>query len=224
MKALKLKLFQETACYKKPFALKVAETYPLPPYSTVKGFLHYVLKAKDYINMAISVQGDYEDKYVNLQTFYFYKGKEITKMPLNVHYLHNVELVIHAFAQEKILSNIVENIKNSGEIFSLGRREDIVRLDEVKIVNFHQLDLDEEDEVFVLKYSAYIPKFYNYEAITGINYDLNFKYNVKNGIREWEKIKVIYAEKGRNAISNGKVYVDEENDIILFNRRVEDVL
>ena len=35
MKILKLKLFQETACYKKPFAFKVAETYPLPPYSTV---------------------------------------------------------------------------------------------------------------------------------------------------------------------------------------------
>lgn len=35
MKVLKLKLFQETACYKKPFAFKVAETYPLPPYSTI---------------------------------------------------------------------------------------------------------------------------------------------------------------------------------------------
>jgi len=224
MKALKLKLFQETACYKKPFAFKVAETYPLPPYSTVKGFLHYILKARDYIDMAVSVQGDYEDKYVNLQTFYFYKGKEITKMPLNVHYLHNVELLIHVFAQEKILNSIIENIRNSEEFFSLGRREDLVRLDEVKMIDFEQLDLDEESDIFILRYSAYIPKFYNYEAITGINYDLNFKYNVKNGVREWEKIKVIYAEKERNAVSNGKIYVDQENDIIFFNRRVEEVL
>lgn len=35
MKILRLKLFQESACYKKPFAFKVAETYPLPPYSTI---------------------------------------------------------------------------------------------------------------------------------------------------------------------------------------------
>ncbi|MDN5276640.1 MAG: CRISPR-associated protein Cas5t [Clostridiales bacterium] len=224
MKALKLKLFQETACYKKPFAFKVAETYPLPPYSTVKGFLHYILKARDYIDMTVSVQGDYEDKYVNLQTFYFYKGKEITKMPLNVHYLHNVELLIHVFSREEVLNSIIENIRNSEEFFSLGRREDLVRLDDVKMIDFEQVDLDEENDMFVLKYSAYIPKFYNYEAITGINYDLNFKYNVKNGVREWEKIKVIYAEKERNAVSNGKIYVDQENDIIFFNRRVEEVL
>lgn len=46
MKYLKMKLFQETACYKKPFAFKVAETYPLPPYSTVIGMFHKILVAK----------------------------------------------------------------------------------------------------------------------------------------------------------------------------------
>ncbi|REJ22523.1 CRISPR-associated protein Cas5, partial [Caldibacillus debilis] len=30
MKALRIKAFQETACYTKPFANKVTETYPLP--------------------------------------------------------------------------------------------------------------------------------------------------------------------------------------------------
>ena len=44
MKILKLKLYQETACYKKPFATKVAETYPLPPYSTVIGMFHKILQ------------------------------------------------------------------------------------------------------------------------------------------------------------------------------------
>ena len=45
MKILKLKLYQETACYKKPFATKVAETYPLPPYSTIIGMFHKILQA-----------------------------------------------------------------------------------------------------------------------------------------------------------------------------------
>lgn len=223
MKALKLKFFQETACYKKPFAFKVAETYPLPPYSTVKGFLHYILNADDFINMAISVQGDYEDKFINLQTFYFYKEKEITKCPLNVHYLHNVELLIHIFTKEEILDSIIKNIKNSNEFFSLGRREDIVRIDDIKKVEFKEIDLDEEDDIYILKHSAYIPKFYNYDALTGINYNLNFKYDMKNEIREWEKVKVIYVEKGSNAITNGKIYLDEAGDIIFLNKKVEEI-
>ena len=55
MNIIKLKLFQETACYKKPFAFKVAETYPLPPYSTVIGMLHKVLQAQngEYFDMNI---------------------------------------------------------------------------------------------------------------------------------------------------------------------------
>ena len=48
MKALKLGLYQETVCYKKPYAFKVTETYPLPPYSTVIGFLHNVINATEY--------------------------------------------------------------------------------------------------------------------------------------------------------------------------------
>ena len=47
MKALRIKAYQETACYKRPFANKVTETYPLPPYSTVKGMLHAVMAAKE---------------------------------------------------------------------------------------------------------------------------------------------------------------------------------
>lgn len=54
MKLLRLKIFQETACYLKPFAFKVGETFPLAPFSTVKGMLHAVLDAKEYIPMNIS--------------------------------------------------------------------------------------------------------------------------------------------------------------------------
>ena len=55
MRALRLDLFQETACYKKPFALKISETYPLPPYSTVNGMLHKLLDAKEYIPINICI-------------------------------------------------------------------------------------------------------------------------------------------------------------------------
>ena len=69
MKILKLKLFQESACYKKPFAFKVSETYPLPPYSTVIGMFHKIIGAKsgEYYPMNISIQGDYESIFSDYQ-------------------------------------------------------------------------------------------------------------------------------------------------------------
>ncbi|MEZ2661269.1 CRISPR-associated protein Cas5, partial [Aneurinibacillus aneurinilyticus] len=62
MRVLRLKLFQETACYTKPFANKVAETYPLPPYSTVKGMIHQLLQANELLPLLFSVQGSYETR------------------------------------------------------------------------------------------------------------------------------------------------------------------
>ena len=61
MKILKLKLYQENVCYRKPFSFKVAETYPLPPYSTVIGMLHNILDAKngETYKFDISIQGTY---------------------------------------------------------------------------------------------------------------------------------------------------------------------
>lgn len=92
MKVLKMKLFQETACYKKPFAYKVAETYPLPPYSTVIGMFHKILQAKngEYFPMEVSVQGKYESIFSNYQTLRMYKKNKVTSMPRNVHQLLNV--------------------------------------------------------------------------------------------------------------------------------------
>ena len=74
MAILKLKIFQETACYKKPLAFKVAETYPLPPYSTVIGMFHKIIGAKpgEYFPMNISIQGNYESIFNNYQTFFLH--------------------------------------------------------------------------------------------------------------------------------------------------------
>ena len=94
MKALRLDLFQETACYREPFAIKISETYPLPPYSTINGLLHRILDAKEYIPMRISIQGDYESLVNEYQTTYFYKKNTVTKMPMNQHLLLNVISII----------------------------------------------------------------------------------------------------------------------------------
>lgn len=211
MKILKLKLHQETACYKKPFAFKVAETYPLPPYSTVIGMLHKILQAKtgEYFPMNISIQGNYESIFSNYQNLRMFKGKDqVTAMPRNIHQLLNVELVIHVKAEDEIIDKLYTNITQGVETFTLGRNEDLVRVDEIKIIQEPKI---EEYKLENVKYNAYIPS----EKIQGINYRLNTTYTIKNDLRKWEKVDVKYVEKHTN-IDLEEALQDEEGDYIFF--------
>src|SRR5699024_7486150 len=76
MKVLRIKVFQETACYTKPFANKVAETYPLPPYSTVKGLIHAILDVDGLIPFSLSIQGDFESQIIDYRTMYCVKKRQ----------------------------------------------------------------------------------------------------------------------------------------------------
>lgn len=221
MRVLKLNLFQETVCYKKPFAFKVGETYPLPPYSTVTGMLHKVLKVEPGsppIPMRISIQGNYENKFVNYQSMYFFKSSQITKMPLNIHLLYNVELIIHIDAAEEILDSIVEGLKSLEEHLNLGRKEDIVRIDEVKYVEVRTFDPYSEGKSFIIQKPIYIPIDFLPSDVEGINYRLNWKYTVVNGLRQWEKINVKYVEEGTEITDEVQVDNDgEPGDLVYFN-------
>lgn len=222
VKCLKIEAYQETACYKKPYAFKVAETYPLPPYSTVKGLIHYILQAKQFYDMAISVQGDYESFIENYQTFRFIKGESGTTMPLKIHLLHNVNLLIHIYTDEEIMQKVYKSILNFPEALSLGRREDLLTVRKVKFVEFQEFNTKKEE--YVLKYNAYIPSIYNLSSMNEgmIKYRLNYKYEIgKSGIRKWvEKIDVFYVESG-NTLFEETIYKDDEGDAIFFHKKVE---
>lgn len=212
MKILKLKLYQESACYKKPFAFKIAETYPLPPYSTVIGMFHKIIEAKsgEYFPMNISVQGEYESIFSNYQNLRMFKGKnKVTAMPRNVHQLLNVNLIIHMEAEDKVVETIYENILNGKQSFTLGRNEDLVRVDEVKIVK----ETKKVEEV-LLKHNAYIPVQRDDEII-GINYRLNTIYSIENDLRKWNKVNVKYVESYMNSGLEEAIQ-DEDNDLIFF--------
>lgn len=214
MKILKLNLFQETACYKKPLALKVAETYPLPPYSTIIGMLHKILQAKpcEYFDMNISVQGEYESIFTNYQNLRMYKGKDkVTSMPRNVHQLLNINLVIHVQAEDEVIDKIYQNIVNGKETFSLGRNEDMVRIDGIKYVqNIEQVRRDQANR------NAYVPLEKLGEDMPGINYNLNTVYHITpDNLRKYDKVKVKYIEEDSNILLKN-VLKDEDGDYIIF--------
>jgi CRISPR-associated protein Cas5t len=209
-----MKLFQETACYKKPFAFKVAETYPLPPYSTVIGMFHKIIGAKpgEYYPMNISIQGDYESIFSNYQNLRMFKGKgKVTQMPRNVHQLLNVNLIIHMQAEDETVEKIYNNVISGKESFTLGRNEDLVRVDEIKIIDKPK----EVRDKFINNHNAYIPVKYTDEYVNGINYRLNSVYTIKNELRNWEKVDVKYIEKHTNE-SILETLQDEDGDYIFW--------
>ncbi|OQP05479.1 type I-B CRISPR-associated protein Cas5 [Geobacillus sp. 46C-IIa] len=232
MKALRLKLFQETACYKKPFASKVAETYPLPPYSTVKGMIHALLRADRFISMRLSVQGEYEAKLLDYQRHYFFKKLDtvafplildgiqenrfvydtngISTMPIYTHMLYGVNLLIHVEVEDSVLEQVIQAIEGGGIHYSLGRWEDLVRIDEYKIVFVEELD-EEKD----LRYHAYISDHLLDIDTRHIPYEIPWKYEIVNGVRKWEKVKVGYVPKGTTAPEG--VCIDEDGELVFFH-------
>ncbi len=214
MAILKLKLFQETACYKKPFALKVAETYPLPPYSTVIGMFHKIIGAKpgEYYPMNISIQGEYESIFNNYQNLRMFKGKDkVTSMPRNVHQLLNIKLLIHLQAKQEVVDKIYKNIIEGKETFTLGRNEDMVRVDDIKIIEAPK----QIEYGYVNKYNAYVPVSQTNDFVRGINYKLNTTYKIENNLRKWEKVDVKYLEKGTEQELDN-ILQDEDGDYIFW--------
>ncbi|MFT9848917.1 type I-B CRISPR-associated protein Cas5b [Aneurinibacillus sp. REN35] len=228
MKVLRLKLFQETACYKKPHACKVSETYPLPPFSTVKGMLHAVMDARTLIPMKLCIQGEYDTIISDYQTHYFFKKDktdefaltadglgitrklaDITTMPIYRHLLYHVHLTIFVQAEANILQQLQERICSSCHI-SLGRWEDLVRVDECEIVELTEVeDADLTLHAFVpakfIRDSSYIP------------YRLNWTYRIVNGVRVWDKIEAGYVQKGSAIEADEGIWVDDEETAVFFH-------
>ena len=229
MEALRLELFQEMACYKKPFAFKVGETYPLPPYSTVKGMLHALLGATEYVPMRLSIQGSYETKFADYQRHYFFKAtdvsefplvmdglnlavswKHMTTMPIYVHLLLNVKLVIHVSASGSVLDALTDGIRR-GVPISLGRWEDLVRIDHVERVHLRPAAQD-----ITSPYDMYLPLQADVEDmdyIRGIPFRLNWKYEIRHGVRQWQRIPVRYISSG-TVLYGGDVWQDEQYPVI----------
>jgi CRISPR-associated protein Cas5t len=232
MKVLRLILFQETACYKKPHAFKVSETYPLPPYATVKGMLHSVLGATSLIPMKLCIQGTYDTIINDYQTHYFFKKSkinefaltldglevkrefsDITTMPIYLHLLYNVNLTLYVQAEKKILSQLKKAIDCTSTHLSLGRWEDLVRVDECEIV-----ELDEPEDDVDLKLNAFVPtQFIGFKA-PHMPYRLNWTYRIIDGVRAWEKIEAGYMQAGQTMEADHEdLFVDEDNTPVFFH-------
>jgi CRISPR-associated protein Cas5t len=235
MEVLRIKAFQETACYTKPFANKVTETYPLPPYSSVKGLIHSVMNADRLLPFSLSIQGDYETQIVDYRKTYFvkkhefampiildgieghkpsYDTKVMSSMPLYTHMLYHVHLIIHIKAEKELLQEIYHAFNHTTDHLSLGRQEDLLRIDEVSFVEVQEVDQ------IKLKHSIYVPKTMLDERQNGVPYLINWTYQIKKGIRQWTRIPVLYLAKNTfidDEVLKEPLLVDRDKYPVLWN-------
>lgn len=145
MKILRLKIFQPHAHYRIPFTFSRRHTYPIPPYSTIIGFICNLLgiknqeeekfkKLKEGISLAIygkfeSLTKEYLwlrnlEKDSHKDRFGFENNRIIDhipehpggQMPTRIDVLENVSLIIYIYhPQEDFLRELEETFKNPQE-------------------------------------------------------------------------------------------------------------
>lgn len=249
-KAVRLKFYQNMVNYKKPTSFQLKETYPLPPHSTVIGMVHSLCDYKEYKDMEVSIQGKYHSKVNDLYTRYEFKNGMkydesrhqiqvvefgVSRGISTVELLVDVELLIHIIPKDQ---SLIEEIKNAfdypREYPSLGRREDLVRIDEVKVVDIFEENLAGDVEL-AEDFTAYIPeRLIKNESIIldgpepgiksrGTWYKVTKDYQLVNQgsekapkfFRRWNKVNVIYSS-GITAVEDEVLLIDSDKNI-LFN-------
>ena len=236
MKAIKLKLYQNMVNYKVPTSFQLKESYPLPPYSTVIGMVHSLCDFKEYKPMKISISGNYFSKVNNLYTRHeFNNSDNVIKGPATIELLVDVNLTIHIIPEdqsEEFLNIIFEAFKYPREYPSLGRREDIVLIKDVKIIDVEKKKLEKdlsngEDDFAYIPVNFIQEKLVNYGDkksgmnIYGTRYELTKNYISDNigtedkpqMIRFWKKEEVIYSSNIKG-FKRREVPVDTDNEIV----------
>jgi CRISPR-associated protein Cas5t len=222
MECLKLKLYSPVGIFKNPLSMKGIEIYPLPPYSTIIGLIYKAMGRKwngEYFQ--ISIQGDYETIFRDYIWFkkYNLREKELEKLPLQVPVLYNLKLIIHISAEENLLSEIENALKNPRELLFLSGGEYPVKIEEVKRVKYQEEKVQEDDSV-KLKYNAYIPdEWFKERKISttdnGILFNLSYFYENQTKPKTYLWINSRYFQKG--TLIYGDLLVDDDEDPLFLS-------
>ncbi|MEN4017567.1 MAG: CRISPR-associated protein Cas5 [Methanobacterium sp.] len=151
-----LEIFQPFAQYRNPFTFYYAQSYPLPPKSTIIGMLQNITRRyydEDFHEIKISVHGGFESFFWNYQSLIKgaknginlmkYKGeiklwnqgfplygRGITsqRSPVFQQELFNGHLYIFLKGKEDLVEEIEKSLLNPSKIPYIGRSEDIIFL------------------------------------------------------------------------------------------------
>lgn len=235
MEVIKLELWQESAVFRIPYSMEVIETYPLPPYSTVLGFIHNVLDCTQTIeNINLSIQGEFGGLIRDYAWFHKFNEKELnkggdikgTKYPIVISTLSDLHLLIHIkMPNEELHRNLFQSLKATKTFFHLGRREDLIIKIDVALTKVEDKEIPE-----LLPFSAYIPLSLARDfGFSGIYYRIPSYYTLtalpskqkkreqegaQQKIRRFAWHEVIFVEKGGGPEKSFSLPTDEEGNPI----------
>ncbi|MEM4284285.1 MAG: type I-B CRISPR-associated protein Cas5b [Candidatus Caldarchaeum sp.] len=174
-----IELFQPFAQYRNPFTFYYAQTYPLPPKSTVIGMLQNALGdwyGNRYGNiwdeLKISIHGEFESSFWNYQnmikcfplfrkgrlmlndSLLYGEGRKAQRSPVYQEELFNGRLFIFLKGNEELINDINSALENPKKVLSLGRSEDVIFIRRTAI-------LDKAERITIkrdikIPYSTYI--------------------------------------------------------------------
>lgn len=219
MKAVLIESYLEMAQFKPPICHGTLElTYPLPPFSTVIGMVHRLCRWKTYHPMDVSVCGsghpnnhtiekrwkggcisgketeEFKNRFpVRVKSVEKYVGW--VSVPVTSYFVSDLHLRIHiAPEKDEDLDTIYQSLYYPFEFPSLGRHEDLMRIDKVEIVDIH-----DEQKTCILDLNAYCEKT-NCEGI-GICYNLHKDYHIVKNKRIFNDKKVLYVSSESKVIT-----------------------
>ena len=228
MQVVKIKLYQNMVNYRREMSFGYVQTYPLPTPSMVRGMVHSLLGLKSYHPLSISIQGSYETSVMNMQRIFKFdrdpkarpgnpyhvtvgeSSKTATHGVMFVDCLVNVELILHiAFEDESLNSKLLDAIQK--QTVTLGRNEDIARIDDVILTEISDEDID--DDIPISN-----PIWMNIESaqnkdITGTFYRIPFCYAPVSTFEDKRLFKFVHAlYVSQGSTSSGTRMKDSEGD------------
>ena len=142
MQALRLDLHQHNAVYRNPSSGEIVESYPLVPPSTILGLISSMLKKQDLESGSfnLGIQGSYVALIRDYQWYKKYDELTVSnkdhRYPLLVHTLYDANLLVHVYVNEySTLEQLTKLFRNPPYFLYLGRSEDIIKINESKIVD-----------------------------------------------------------------------------------------
>ncbi len=221
MKAIRVECFQNMVNYRKPTSFLLKETYPLPPYSTVLGMIHFACGFQEFHPMRLSIQGTNNGTISDLYTRYsftpggkyeadrhqlisdgqygIFKGIAHTELICENH------MIFHIVPSEEDFELVYQSLKYPKKYLALGRHEDILDIWNVDIV-----ELRKEEEA-ISTHNIYIPVDFSIELNQVVPiFNLTYEYEIVKGMRRWKKdggrVRAYYLPKNQ-VIDN--IYVDD---------------
>ena len=155
---LRLEIYQETAHFRIATIGMPYLSYPLPPPSTVFGFLRAITdyESINYQNTKLSIQGVYKSSSLEKEQLILQTKKEIKTNIISIQKLHQCKWIIHV--KSPFEEKIKNAIQNSSKILRLGRKEDLIidiNLYDVEEQEFDNLKIFPKTEIEGIKLKTY---------------------------------------------------------------------